>query len=430
MATIARLNVMLTATAGAFTSTMKGAGQTLSGVESAFVKVTDSALAWKSLSSNMGELKLAGRDTIQALQTTFAVARSELQKFMKNADVKVAVNFAADKLTTAWNNTKGFLQSLVDRSHIVGGIELAERGAGNVQAWLLRTKAKIGRGIRVPLDWGHAKFDQYYIAARLKIEGLRRFPAVRIGLALIDRLRLPATAALAALKPLSRVATAGLKVVLSASHVGITYACKAAQAALSGLQSMASTVLGALSKGFLAVGAVAGVAGFGIFELVRHTMEGIDATAKLSDRLGIATDKLMGLQYAAGVAGIGAEQLSDGMGKMLKSIGEAADGTGTASAAFAHLRLDATKLANMPTDRRNDCHQIHPKREAVTAATPRRLTWCGPRWPTRRHREIRAGAESHILYVRVAADHRGGARLCPHPLAGKPLCQSPREANR
>src|SRR5689334_10226048 len=81
------------------------------------------------------------------------------------------------------------------------------------------------------------------------------------------------------------------------------------------------------------------VTGGGLLVLVHHAMEGMDATAKLSDRLGIATEKLGGLQHAARLAGVGSEELTGGLEKMLKAIGEAATGGGEAQATFAKLGL-------------------------------------------------------------------------------------------
>ena len=96
--------------------------------------------------------------------------------------------------------------------------------------------------------------------------------------------------------------------------------------------------------------ALAGVAtGGGIALLVKNQMEAIDATAKLSDRLGASTEGLVAIQHAADLSGVG-EQVAGAMAKMQKAIGGVAeDGTSTADV-FAQLGLDAGALANMGAD--------------------------------------------------------------------------------
>lgn len=91
-------------------------------------------------------------------------------------------------------------------------------------------------------------------------------------------------------------------------------------------------------------------AGGSLAYLVKQSMESIDATAKLSDRLGIATESLVGLQHAADLSGVSAESLTGGLEKMLKTIGDAASEGGAGAAALDKLGLSADALANMPTD--------------------------------------------------------------------------------
>jgi len=115
---------------------------------------------------------------------------------------------------------------------------------------------------------------------------------------------------------------------------------------------------GAALIGGLAGGAAAGVlsivekitgaaleAGKAMFEMGVHQAEVIDQMAKLSDRTGISTQALAELGYAASLSGVSNEQLTGGLEKMLKTLGEAANGGAEAQAAFAHLGLDFNKLA-------------------------------------------------------------------------------------
>lgn len=55
---------------------------------------------------------------------------------------------------------------------------------------------------------------------------------------------------------------------------------------------------------------------------VKRSMDAIDSTAKLSDRLGIATEDLLGLRYAADIAGGGADALDDALAKFAKGLGD------------------------------------------------------------------------------------------------------------
>lgn len=113
-------------------------------------------------------------------------------------------------------------------------------------------------------------------------------------------------------------------------------------------------------------GAASIIAGIGAYELLKRAtralynntiglvnaqLDLIDINAKLSDRLGITTEALGGLQHAADLSGVSTEALSGGLEKYLKNVGEAVNGNKTARAAFQSLGLDFAALANMSTDR-------------------------------------------------------------------------------
>ncbi len=141
---------------------------------------------------------------------------------------------------------------------------------------------------------------------------------------------------------------ANLSVKLTASIGGFASGMRAA---VTPLKELGSAVTGVASHIFSLTGAITGIAaGGGLLVLAKNAAESMDATAKLSDRLGITTEALVGLQHGAGLAGIGTEELTGGLEKMLKSIGEAATGTGEALPAFAALGLSAKQLANEAPD--------------------------------------------------------------------------------
>lgn len=94
---------------------------------------------------------------------------------------------------------------------------------------------------------------------------------------------------------------------------------------------------------------VAGAAGFGA--LISQAMQTGDELAKMSDRLGIATEQLMGLRHAAAqAAGMADSQLDMALQRMTRRISEAAGGTGEAVGALQELGLSAAALNNMSPD--------------------------------------------------------------------------------
>lgn len=122
----------------------------------------------------------------------------------------------------------------------------------------------------------------------------------------------------------------------------------------STVKSFGSTVAGVASG--LAVYDIAKGAISGIYAntvgLVKSQMEAIDATAKLSDTLGIETAELSRLQYAASYAGASNEDLAGGLAKMNRNLAEAATGSGPAADAMTALGLNAQQLLNTPADQR------------------------------------------------------------------------------
>jgi hypothetical protein len=95
---------------------------------------------------------------------------------------------------------------------------------------------------------------------------------------------------------------------------------------------------------------VAGIAAGATVALIKSQMDSIDATAKVSDAIGIQTEKLIGLRHASGLAGVGQEQLDKSLKKMVLNVADAQRGSGEAAAAFAELGLSAEQLATMTPD--------------------------------------------------------------------------------
>jgi len=88
--------------------------------------------------------------------------------------------------------------------------------------------------------------------------------------------------------------------------------------------------------------ALAGIGGLGY--MIKKQMETIDATAKLSDRIGMATEHLVGLQYGAKIMGVETESLNKALEYFSKGLGEASKGIGESKYALDALGLSAEEL--------------------------------------------------------------------------------------
>lgn len=84
--------------------------------------------------------------------------------------------------------------------------------------------------------------------------------------------------------------------------------------------------------------------------LTKMSMQNIDALAKTSDRLGIATQSLAGLQHAANLAGVENKTLEKSLQNLAIGVSDAADGSGIAKDALIELGLSAATLEKMPVD--------------------------------------------------------------------------------
>ena len=85
----------------------------------------------------------------------------------------------------------------------------------------------------------------------------------------------------------------------------------------------------------------------GLVLMVKRSMQSIDALGKLSDRLGVATEDLLKFQYAAGISGVSADQMTTSLSKFAAVIGEARMGTGEGKDALKQLGLNPSQLARL-----------------------------------------------------------------------------------
>ena len=100
-------------------------------------------------------------------------------------------------------------------------------------------------------------------------------------------------------------------------------------------------------------GVVAGIAaGGGIALLINRSIAAADSIGKLADAIGVSTDTLQELRYAAGLAGVSTGQLDGALVAFSKRVGEARSGTGTLITLLQ--KMDPALLANVQAARTVD----------------------------------------------------------------------------
>lgn len=120
-----------------------------------------------------------------------------------------------------------------------------------------------------------------------------------------------------------------------------------AGASVKQFSSVATTAVTAVA-GFVA--ATAGMAA-GLLAIYKSGAKSIDGLAKFSDQIGITTEALGGLRYAAQeMAGVANKDLDLALRRMTRRVTEAAAGAGAAQTALKNLGLDAQALAKLSPD--------------------------------------------------------------------------------
>jgi len=103
----------------------------------------------------------------------------------------------------------------------------------------------------------------------------------------------------------------------------------------------------AVAKSLVAAGTAAAGA---LAAMYTVTASSIDEQAKFADKIGVTTDALAGLQHAGELTGVSTNTLNLGLQRMTRRVAEAAEGTGTASAALEELGLQAEQLNQLTPD--------------------------------------------------------------------------------
>lgn len=84
--------------------------------------------------------------------------------------------------------------------------------------------------------------------------------------------------------------------------------------------------------------------------MVKSGLSQVDTLAKTSDKLGIATESLAKLRFAAEQTGVSQKTLDVGLQRFTRRLADAATGTGPAVSAFEALGLSAEELVNKSPD--------------------------------------------------------------------------------
>lgn len=99
-------------------------------------------------------------------------------------------------------------------------------------------------------------------------------------------------------------------------------------------------------------GVAAGVAGTAIAAvMVKSAIDSADATGILAGKLGITTEALSKLQYAAKLSDVSQGALESGMKKLARTLTDAAAGAGGGAKAFEALGLSAEQIIKLPADK-------------------------------------------------------------------------------
>ncbi|GAB5494989.1 MAG: hypothetical protein Phyf2KO_00690 [Phycisphaerales bacterium] len=139
-----------------------------------------------------------------------------------------------------------------------------------------------------------------------------------------------------------------LAVAVTARTSKFNSAMKAAEKHTRSFQRMADKA----ARRVALLGAVtSGVAAAGMVKLTKDSLASIDATAKFADRVGIATEKLTGLEHAASIYGATAKDLHTGLLRMARTIGDAGDESADAVRAFDKLGLSYEHLIDLDPER-------------------------------------------------------------------------------
>lgn len=138
---------------------------------------------------------------------------------------------------------------------------------------------------------------------------------------------------------------ARLNAMLTATAKGFESVFKSAGSSVQTFGSQFASVRAKISAigGVIGAGAVA----YEIISLTKASFDSVDALKDQAEAIGVSVESLSRLQYAAKFAGVDAGTMSSAVGKMVKSLGEAAISGGPVADAIEQIGLDAKALSGM-----------------------------------------------------------------------------------
>lgn len=148
---------------------------------------------------------------------------------------------------------------------------------------------------------------------------------------------------------------------------------RGARGAVSTVQGLSRSIGGYIAAGLAMAGVTASMTA-GIVALKRQ-FGAMDEISKMTDRLGIGTEALVGLQHQAELAGASSDELMTALDKMAKTVGEAvALDTGEGKDALKAMGLDAATLVKMSPEKQfgaigDALDKIESKQVRVALAT-------------------------------------------------------------
>lgn len=334
------------------------------------------------LSESIVDFKGAGTEAAGQLIRVAQVAYIELRRIARSEDVKIAVSIAKEKAESGLRSLMALASKLSSKSgvtlHVGIPIDAVKSKLENLEIFhraIIRRISLAGDQVKSKIEnaavlarMGARKIDSALFGRQLTVKTGdnpfknlldsfdAKFPAarrvVRISLMAKDGISRVAGEAYNALGPLRRLAQRGIVVAVRATLAGganvISRTVGGISGAIGKLGAIATSAFGIITGGLAAMGVAVGA--ISLVRLLAHTSQQMDATAKLSDRLGIATEKFTAYQYAAKSAGVGAGEFENALEQMLRRTAEAAGGSDALGMSFDRIGLDARELANLPTD--------------------------------------------------------------------------------
>lgn len=142
-------------------------------------------------------------------------------------------------------------------------------------------------------------------------------------------------------------ATAVLSSFADKAKEKFSSAGKANEEAGAKTEKAAESASGAIGKIAVAAGAATTAAlAFGT-AMLRSGINAADAAGETAKKLGVTTEFLTAMQYAASLSSVSTEQLNGALASMVRNLSKAADNAGPAKKAIKELGLDAKELETL-----------------------------------------------------------------------------------